>query len=377
MMGFALPLLIVGAIAGTQPSFAASPVIGHVYVDNNTTVNMVSAYDQHADGSLTAVNGSPFATGGSGTGAIIGSQGAIQVDGHFLLAVNAGSNDVSVLRIKAGGRLAPVNGSPFASGGDSPVSIAAVGRLVYIGNSGGSTANYAGFRLTSTGRLEALSNATFSLPMGTVIGDVLLSANGAHLLGTRVDTATLPSLVDSFSVRANGKLIPAPGSPYAAQSTGPFGSEFRPTNPNQVFVSNAHAGAGNGTVSAYHVNANGGLKSIGPSPYPDFQTAPCWVTISRNGEYLYAVNTAVPSISRFYVSREGTLSLLGSTPFNSPTGLRPFDARLSQNGKYLDVIDAGIGAISVFTVQNGALTEITGSPIMLPAGVTPFGLATD
>jgi len=47
------------------------------------------------------VPGSPFAAGGAGTGTGIGSQGALQIssDGRYLLAVDAGSNEISVLRI--------------------------------------------------------------------------------------------------------------------------------------------------------------------------------------------------------------------------------------------------------------------------------------
>ena len=66
-------------------------------------------------------------------------------------------------------------------------------------------------------------------------------------------------MIDSFAVGFDGRLTAAPGSPFAAQGLGPFGSEFRPTNPHQVFVSNAHDGAGNGTVSAFDVAADGTL----------------------------------------------------------------------------------------------------------------------
>src|SRR3989442_1118388 len=82
----------------------------------------------------------------------------------------------------------------------------------------------------------------------------------------------------------------APGPPFAAQGPGPFGSEFRPPTPSQLFVSNAHGGANNGTVSAFSVAADGGLTSIGQSPFADLQTAPCWVEISHDGQFLFAVN---------------------------------------------------------------------------------------
>jgi len=55
------------------------------------------------------------------------------------------------------------------------------------------------------------------------------------------------------------------------------------------------------------------LSSIGSSPFADLQTAPCWVEISHDGHYLFTVNTASNSISRYAIADAGSLSLLGST----------------------------------------------------------------
>ena len=70
---------------------------------------------------------------------------------------------------------------------------------------------------------------------------------GYHLIGTRTGT----SLIDSFVVLPDGRLLAAEGSPFAGQGLGQLGAEFSPTNPSQLFVSNAHNGAGLGTLSAY------------------------------------------------------------------------------------------------------------------------------
>jgi hypothetical protein len=58
----------------------ASPVVGHVYVDDNTAgTNTIGAFDRHADGTLTPQPGSPFPADGAGTGAGLAEQGAIQI----------------------------------------------------------------------------------------------------------------------------------------------------------------------------------------------------------------------------------------------------------------------------------------------------------
>src|SRR5215472_14818928 len=83
------------AVPGTAfASTQASPVTGHVYVNDNTAgANTIGAFDRHADGSLTPEAGSPFAAGGAGTGAGLASQDALQVsaNGRFLIAADAGS----------------------------------------------------------------------------------------------------------------------------------------------------------------------------------------------------------------------------------------------------------------------------------------------
>jgi 6-phosphogluconolactonase len=350
---------------------AGSDVVGHVYVDDNTAgTNTIAAFDRHADGTLTPLQGSPFPAGGTGTGTGIGSQGALQVtsDGNYLLAVDAGSDQISVLRIDSDGELRPVGGGPVSSGGSKPVSIAVHGGLVYVANAGDGGANYTGFKLNPGGHLRPLPGSTFSLPDGSTPGDVLFSGDGTKLVGTRVGT----SLIDSFAVGADGGLTPAPGSPFAAQGPGPFGSEFRPTDPTQLFVSNAHGGPGNGTVSAFSDGSDGTLTSIGSSPFADFQTAPCWVEISNDGQTLFAVDTASNTVSSYTISGNGSLNLVGSTSLGSPKGAE--DARLSPDGATLFVVGTGAKTVSALSVHGANLAELSSSPTALPGDAAPFGL---
>ena len=155
---------------------------------------------------------------------------------------------------------------------------------------------------------------------------MLFSPDGRKLVGTRVAT----SLIDSFTVGRGGLPTAAPGSPFAAQGLGLFGSEFRPTNAAQLYVTNAHDGANAGTVSAFAVGADGTLTTIAASPFPDEQTAPCWVEISHDGQYLFAVNTASGSISSYSIATGGSLTLLRNTSVNAAA--TPEDARLSPDG---------------------------------------------
>ena len=270
-----IALLLGASLPVAQGVSASSPaeVVGHVYVNDNTAgTNTIGAFERHADGTLSPETGSPFVAGGAGTGAGLASQGALQIspDGRFLIAVDAGSNQISVLRIKHDGSVKLVPAGVVSSGGPLPVSVAIHDDLVYVANSGSVGSNYTGFWLDHDGRLQPIAGSTFALPNGSQPGDVLFNGNGTKLVGTRVGT----SQIDSFRVGGDGRLTAAPGSPFAAQGLGPFGSEFRPTNPGQLFVSNAHNGTGLGTVSAFSDSANGTLSSIGASPFPDLRYGP-------------------------------------------------------------------------------------------------------
>jgi 6-phosphogluconolactonase (cycloisomerase 2 family) len=349
---------------------AGSRVVGHTYVNDNTAnVNTLAGFDRHADGSLSPIAGSPFAIGGAGLGSGLGSQGALQTtpDHRYLLAVDAGSSEISVLRLGRHG-VPRLVGRPVPSGGTQPVSITiSEAGLVYVANVGDGGSNYTGFRLDEDGLLTAIPRSTVAVPEGSGVGDVLFNSTGDRLVGTRVNT----SLIDSFSVAPNGRLVAAQGSPFTAQDLGPFGAEFRPTNASQLFVSNAHAGAGLGTVSAFDVSRTGVLDPVGPA-FPNGQTAPCWVEISHDGNYLFAVNTASATVSSYSITAKGSLVLIGTTPFTN--GLGAVDARLSPDGTTLSVTGGRGQVVSSFAVQGGELTELASSPTSLPTGSFPTGL---
>ena len=321
--------------------------------DLTRVVNTIDGFARHADGSLTPLAGSPFMAGGAGLGAGLASQGAIQVtpDGRYLLAVDAGSNQISVLRITRDG--APVLASqPVSSGGATPVSVA-VSRsgLVYVANQGIGGSGYSGLRMSYDGRLTPIVGSTVTVPDGSGLGDVFFNAFGNHLIGTRTGT----SQIDSFVVLPDDHLLEAKGAPYPGQGLGQLGAEFSPANPSELFVSNAHNGAGLGTVSAYRDSFFGQLSSIGSSPYPDGQTAPCWVEISHDGRYLFTINAGSGTVSSYSIHPDGSLTLVG---------------------RYLLVDGPGAHLVSVFAVNGGTLTEVSSSPTPLPAGVTsPAGIA--
>ena len=125
-------------------------------------------------------------------------------------------------------------------------------------------------------------------------------------------------------------------------------------------------------MSAFRVSRRGVLTSIGNSPVPDGQTAPCWVEITHDGKYLFAVNTGSGNLSRYAIQPDGSLLLLGTTQFTD--GLGAVDARLAPDGRTLSVTGGRGLVVSSFAVHDGDLTELSSSPTPLPAGTSPTGI---
>jgi len=380
----AVPLaLLAGALAAPAIASAHSSTSpgwswhgpGYVYLNDNTAgTNTISGFRRGADGALTLLPGSPFTAGGAGLGAGLGSQGAIQTADHgrYVLAVDAGSNQISVLSIGRDGSLTPVAGSPFSSGGVEPDSVAVNDGLVYVSNTGVGGTNYTGFTLSSSGQLRPIPGSTVTLPAGSGPGEIVLNSNNTKLAGMRVTT----SLIDSFALDRSGRPHAAPGSPFTAQGLGPFGSQFRPTNPDQLFVDNAHNGTGLGTVSAFDDLANGNLSPIGASPFADFQTAPCWQVISPDGRYLYALDTGSAEISSYAIAPDGNLTLLSNTPVSSTPGVTGTDVAISPDGRTLYLNMAKINSVAAFAVDGGTVTQLPGSPTVASGSGSTAGITT-
>ena len=157
-------------IALAQPD-RPHATVGAVYTLSNAPGgNAVLVYPRTAGGELAAPVA--VATGGAGTGAGLGNQGAVFLTQNekWLLAVNAGSDSISAFAVDRDGlRLTDV----VASGGLRPVSITEHHGIVYVLNAGSDAIT--GFTLDRDGRLAPLAGSTRSLGgVGTAPAQVRL-----------------------------------------------------------------------------------------------------------------------------------------------------------------------------------------------------------
>jgi 6-phosphogluconolactonase (cycloisomerase 2 family) len=352
---------IIGLAAAAQPALAAGS--SHVYTESNAASgNAVIAFTAAADGTLTATGSYP--TGGLGSGSGLGSQGAIVRAGRYLLAVDAGSNDVAVLRIGARG-LSVV--SRTASGGVSPVSIDVRHGLVEVLNAGGA-ANVTGFRLHRNGTLTAIRGGTQPLSIGAAGGaQVAIAPDSSQLIVTEKGSNT----IDTFRLHESGRIDAAVS--HASNGLTPFGFAFG--RGGSLIVSEAFGGApGASALSSYSV-LDGGFGLLTGSA-PTHQTAACWVVTTRDGRYAYTTDAGADAISGYAVDEAGHLSLLDPSGVTASVGAgtHPTDAVLASGDRFLYTLDAFSHQVSAFTVaDSGALTPL-GDAGSLPASTV--GLAS-
>ena len=336
---------------------------GSVYVlSNDPAANAVLVFTRAGDGRLSAPTS--VATGGRGTGAGLGNQGAIALteNGDRLYAVNAGSDEISVFAVQDGSlRLL----QRIASEGNQPISVAVHGDLVYVLNDG-ATANITGFRVAGSGRLNPVRQSTRgrSAPAGSVDGgQISFSPDGRALIVTE----KAANLVVTYPVLPSGRT----GEPIVHQSSGatPFG--FAVAQRGTVIVSEA-AGS---TVSSYLVD-RGGRLNIVSSSLGAGQAAPCWVALTADGRFAYVANTGSGTVTGLAVAGSGAITLNGGgVSGTTGAGSAPADLAVSPGDGFLYVRTGGNRTVSVFRIAEGGGLTFVEAVGGLPAGTTGLGIS--
>jgi 6-phosphogluconolactonase (cycloisomerase 2 family) len=370
--GVLLILVAIGIVATLRPTTNTTAAAvnfksGAVYVLTNQVSNAVAAFDRAPDGTLTAAG--TFSTGGAGNPVAqpgdpatdpLASQGALILsnDKKFLFAVNAGSNEISVLSI---GKDALTLVDKVSSGGVRPISLTVHENLLYVLNEGG-TPNITGFTVSDTGELTPLPGSTRPLTAGSAAdpAEVSFNPDGSLL----VVTEKAANLVDVYVVGSDG--VAGPPIPNPSNGLTPFGFAF--DQRNNLIVSEAVGGAPNASaVSSYIAALNGTLDVVSAS-VPDMQTAACWIVITNSGRYVYTTNTGSGVASSYTLDANGTLTLLNSVAANLGATSFPIDMALNNSSRYLYVHAAGLQTVEAFSVApDGSLTSIDS------AGGLPLG----
>ena len=344
----AAPLLL--AAANALPGRA----LAHVYDDddvlsglvftssNDASGNTLLVYARDAHGGLSLWRALP--TGGLGSGAGLGSQGAVTLsrNGRSLYVVNAGSHTVSTFRLS--GRDI-VLASVVDAGGLHPISVTEHDRLVVVLNDGGA-GNLAALR-DKGGTLTPLpgSSRPLSTAGGSAPAQVSFGGDGRVLIVTEKATNRLVS----WPVAPNHQIGTA--TIIASPGQTPFG--FAVTANNRLIVSEAWGGAaGASTVTSWRLDPSDGRAPRVVSPaLANGQSASCWVSATPDGRHAYVSNTGSANLSRYEIGADGVLTLAEAVAASTGSGSAPADSAIASNGRRLYVRNGRTATIASYAID--------------------------
>jgi 6-phosphogluconolactonase (cycloisomerase 2 family) len=373
-------VLLALAVVLTAPAQAQ---LNLVYVEGNVTTgsNVIAGFSNDGTGNLTALSGSPYVTGGLGVTGVFSdiqfdSDGELSANaaGTLMFAVNGNSNTISAFTINANGTLTAI-GSPIASGGQDPVSLALREHAYTNGDSlmvavnkasdplqVGGIPNYTTFRVTTSGGVTQNAGSSFNLPSGSSPAQILLRPGAA---------------VQFFGI----EFMSAQVALYKANMAGKLTLVSADSNPSAVLGGIVHPTAkavyaGMPLVSQLAVNkytSAGALSFL--RNVPNKGVLICWLAINPAGDRVYSGETGSGTISVYNTTNPGIPRALQHFTL-TPAGSLPAHLKLDPTGQFLYVVDRN-GLLHVLNVaSDGTVTEThTAVNLGMPAGAIPMGLA--
>jgi 6-phosphogluconolactonase (cycloisomerase 2 family) len=288
-------------------------------------------------------------------------------DGRPLYVTNRATDDITVFRIGATGRLTTAGDRVPA--GDEPrgIVLSPDGRHAYVVN-GGEDGAVSAYTVNGHGGLDPLETA----PTGGSTGfGIAINPGGTALYVTNIDSGT----VTVFAIGADGRLTRV-GEPVTTGADSPRAVAVSPDG-RLVFVSHGVPDEGrDDVVVTYAARKDGTLTPVGaPAPVGSGGNG---LTVSPDGRFLYVVSTGGDQVFGFGIGRDGGLTPVPRSPFR--TADFPEGIATTPDGRHLFVTSPGserpddARAVSAFTIQpDGALRAVPGSPFQ--AGRGPVGIA--
>ena len=280
--------------AGNGPNSAVmSSDNKYLYVGNAD--GGISAYAIASDGSLSALSGSPYATG------VTPVSLAIESGDNYLYALDTTSSAISVYRISSStGSLSAVQTVYFSSvatvsGPLYAVRAAAHKKYLYVALG---TDGIWVYKVGTNGTLTYVTSG--KAPSGGLSMDVTIEPNG--------NFAYVPDGVSgvwAYSVDQSGRLTVLSSSPFAV-GTHPVAAAV---DPSGKYVCVVNQGAN--SLSAFTRNSDGTLSVLAGQPRTGL--TPTSVTVESSGRFVYVTNeNQSPDVSIFQIQSDGSLASVGS-----------------------------------------------------------------
>jgi 6-phosphogluconolactonase (cycloisomerase 2 family) len=382
-----------------------------VYVNNNIAgLNSISAFSADSSGNLTALQGSPYQTGGVGTGfdgtsvsPFYASNGiTATAAGNFLFAADTGTNDITAWSINPStGALMLTYRFPYGTQESvlnlHGISLAVTPNGQYLYAANADSQDIWVFSISSTGALTQVGSP-FPLPGGAPDG-IKVTPDGKYLAvalpAADGDGGISGSLggVGMFSIGSNGALTGVTGWPFSTGGQNDAAYVDINCASNLLFASQGSLN------TAAQVNvltiANGGalnspVQFAFDNPYYPSEALNSNVgVLSPNDQFLFVSNQYSNSIMALSVAAGGALSQVTGSPFCNSTGCNgayivpplrsPLTMGTNQAGTVLYVanyneLSYGLyeNTVSGFTIgSGGVLTQLSASPFNDPGLGTP------
>ena len=397
--------------------------------------NSIVAYGQAEDGTLSIIgtyptggNGGDY-DGGEGLDPLISAYALTKtVDNRFVLAVNAGSNTITSMRVNDDYSLTVIDTEDTEDIGPNSIAhkltpMAGVNGLVYVSNitrpefladgEPGQQGSIIGFRLMDDGSLEPVANSQRDLanrpsavqfsPDGDFLVVASINAGAAGLANGNQDEIVVYGVNSDGTLSANqlaGATSTLRGN--AANRNLPSAIGFQIVGDNYVVVTEAREFQANGappafpalqdgSVSTWQIQADGSLSPIDldvASGENNTGRTACWLDFSD--ENTFFVSNAIEAGLAAYSFNDGDIELLNQTAaqgtgatgnttdpgtaFATTEGW--IDLWISDDGQYLYQCYGLTGEIGVYAIDGAELSlvqEIGGLPINNVQGIVSVG----
>jgi hypothetical protein len=385
----------------TATSSADAGVLGTVYIESNIAKpngNSILAYQYRAGGNLHPTRVVEYPTGGSGSQDITDS-GVLDADQHvlyspekkLLFAVNQGSDTVAVFHVAADGGLTPVTGSPFASGGKAPASVGLAGDTLVVVNKAQDgirkldtvPPSYTTFKVQSDGSLKP-AGSTVNAPPGNSPTQADIAPGGKVVISSEEGGP-----FRAFTLDSAGKLTQGPNSPLNPPDN-IYPAGFDPklkwalglgVHPTQKILYAQMATINK--MAVYTYDDQGKLTFVKVVPNQGGEL-PCWTLVNKAGTRVYTDNAG-----------NNTMTVYDTTDPMNPKQIQvlklkndgnPWDVRFDPTERYIFMVDPrardnvkpghGQEVHSLTVGPDGTLTEPT-DPVTIPVklNTNPIGMA--
>ena len=279
---------------------------------NGVVTGWVYAYSINpANGSLTAVAGSPFAAG-SGAQSL-----AFDKTGSHLYVANYNDNTISAYSLNGPtGALTPLANSPYTITGTNPQpsQIATAGNYLYVADFGAQSIDVFAINADTGELTEGVTGSPFAtnaVPVSLAVdpsGSVLYTANAIQNGSTSISAFTLDA--------STGVPTPVAGNPLAIPVAG-----FISVDPQGkfLFVPEVNFTTGSFGVAVYPFDTTTGLlgAAVAGSPFAT-GTNPYSVSVDPTDHFVYVANDQSANVSEFTLdSSTGALTPVPGSPIAS------------------------------------------------------------